>query len=95
MGCSATMETSLSKSTPNAPINEIDGGVVSYLNQGSSFVIRTRRKNAYEKMTHYCNGPYKILQEGDSTGAGIATAFGNSVIYDQEHDWKIKFECVH
>lgn len=92
--CSATMETRLSKSTPNAPVNEINGGIVSYLNQGGTSVIRARRNNAYKKMHDSCNGDYKILEEGERIGAGIATPIGNSVIYDNERHWNIRFECM-
>lgn len=88
------MESRLSKSTPNAPVNEINGGIVSYLNQGYSFAIKKRRENAYAKMHDSCNGDYKIVQEGENLEEGIATNIGNSTIYGQTRYWKIKFECV-
>lgn len=94
-GCSATMESHLSKNTPYAPVNEINGGIVSYLNQGAQFVKDSRRKDAYKKMHDACQGDYKILSEGESAEEGIATPIGNSVLYGQDRYWKIKFECVH
>jgi hypothetical protein len=94
-GCSATIETKLSKTDPNAPVNEINGGVVSYLNQGGNSVIESRRKDAYKKMHDYCGGAYKIVQENvNPSGAGVATPIGNSVFYGTDQYMKIRFECV-
>lgn len=94
-GCSATIETTLRKDTPYAPINEINGGIASYLNQGGDDIIAARRRDAYKKMHKSCNGDYKIITEGEQLGEGIATHIGPSVIYGQDRYWKIKFECVH
>jgi hypothetical protein len=94
-GCStASLDTRFSKGSPNAPINEINGGIVSYLNQGAKSVIQDRRQDAYRKMHDACQGPYKILQEGEQLGEGMATPIGDSVIYTQERRWQIKFECA-
>ncbi len=93
-GCSATMETRLSKSSPNAPVNEINGGVVSYLNQGYSGAIASRRNDAYKKMHDACNGDYKIVQEGEHLGDGLAMPIGQDALYSQERRIQIKFECV-
>lgn len=93
-GCSATLDTRLSKSSPNAPVNEIHGGVVSYLNQGYAFAVRARREDAYQKMHDYCAGPYKIVSEGQESGAGVATRVGASTVYGESQYWRIRFECV-
>lgn len=88
------METTLNKSTPNAPVNEINGGVVSYLNQGAKSIIEARRKDAYKKMHNACSGNYRILQEGEHVGDGMATPIGDTIFYGQERRIQIKFECV-
>ena len=87
------MESNLSKNTPYAPVNEINGGIISYPNEGR-FVDYSRR-DAYKKMHEYCKGDYKILEEGEHLGAGMATPIGGSVIYGEQKIWKIKFECLH
>lgn len=87
------MESHLSKDTPYAPTNEINGGVVSYLNQGAKSVIDSRRKDAYKKMHDSCKGPYKIIEEGEHLTEGLAMPVGNSTMYGQVQEWKIKFEC--
>lgn len=94
IGCQATMESTYNKNNKNAPINEINGGIVSYLNQGANNVISKRRSDAYKKMHDYCRGPYQILTEGEFLGEGIATPVGDSVMYGQVRHWKIRFECI-
>jgi len=89
------METTLNKSTPNAPLNEINGGLVSYLNQGANSVIKARRNDAYKKMHDQCKGNYNIVEEGEHLGAGAVVPIGNVAFYGKQQEWKIKFECVH
>lgn len=89
------METTLSKKTPYAPVNEINGGTVSYLKEGWDSAIKARRNNAYKKMHDFCKGDYKILQDGEQLGDGTAFPVGDTVIYGQERRQQIKFECVH
>jgi hypothetical protein len=93
--CSAHMGTPLSKSTPYAPINEINGGTMSYLNQGVESVITKRRQNAYKKMHDYCRGDYRIIEEGERVGDAIISPIGNTLFVGTNRHWKIKFECVH
>lgn len=94
-GCSATMETTLNKSTPNAPTNEINGGVVSYLNDGYLSIKQKRREDAYRQMHEQCNGPYQILEEAERSENGSATPIGGMMFYGEEHHRYIRFACVH
>lgn len=90
--CSATMETTLRKDTPFAPVNEINGGIISYPNEGR--FIDSSRRDAYLQMHEYCKGDYKIIEEGERLGAGAVIPVGNIAVYDQQRKWKIRFECI-
>ncbi len=95
MGCaSANLRTTTTKGMPNAPVNEVRGGTVDYLNDGYAWVRTKRRADAYKKMHDYCQGDYKIVSENTEQGAGssIPSAYGN--IYATEHRVQIRFECV-
>lgn len=94
VGCSASMDSRLNKQSAYAPVNEINGGAVSYLNQGYQFAIDSRRKDAYKKMHDSCNGPYKIVQENETSGDTTAFPIGGMIYAGQEHRIVIRFECV-
>ncbi len=96
IGCSATMVSTHGNSTSKyAPSNEKDhsGGLIKYLNQGGSSVIKSRRDDAYKKMYEYCGGNYKITSEGPRDEGGSAMPVGNMVVYDNDQYWYIGFEC--
>lgn len=92
--CSATMESSLSKNSPYAPVNEINGGTVSYLNDGYLSIKEKRREDAYKKMHERCNGPYRIVSEEDRSENMNAAPIGAITYIGVEHHRYIHFECV-
>lgn len=55
-----------------APQNEASrNGIVKYLNDGSSYIVKSRREDAYKIMYQNCNGKYNIVNEkvGSKGGA--------------------------
>lgn len=93
-GCYSSLETRLNKSTKYAPINEIRGGIASYSNQGFRWQIEGSREGAYKKMSSYCGGPYRILEEGENARGGAGVSVGRSAFYNSQRYREIKFECV-
>ena len=58
--------------SPYAPINErARGGVIKYLSDGASFVVRRRRDSAYKQMYESCGGVYRIIAEGQKVEGGV------------------------
>lgn len=95
VGCSASLQTTTKKSTPYAPVNEVHGGTASYLDEGYKFVRVKRREDAYKKMHDYCQGPYKIVNEGvPADNDGTAVPIGGVLFYGGQRHVEIKFECV-
>jgi hypothetical protein len=88
------MKSTLSKSTPYAPINEINGGVVTYLNQGANYVVKKRRDNAYKKMHEHCKGDYRIVSENSGSKDGVIAPAGEGYVYGGSEYVSIKFECI-
>ena len=73
LACSAQMVRPAGESTSKyAPVNErSQPGVVKYLNDGASFVIKRRRESAYKQMFETCHGPYRIVAEGQRVEGGV------------------------
>lgn len=99
LGCSATMVNSpgMARSlSPYAPVNEASrGGVVKYLNQGASSVVRQRRDDAYRQMYTACGGSYRINAEGPNAEGGVVIPIqGGGAMWTQSQYWYIQFSCV-
>lgn len=91
-GCTAQMVKAVGDGTsPYAPTNErSQGGVIKYLSDGPSFIVKRRRESAYKQMYESCNGPYHIVTENQhvdgsvvtssasGTGSATASSFGGS-----------------
>jgi hypothetical protein len=83
-GCTAQMVKAVGDGTsPYAPTNErSQGGVIKYLSDGASFIVKRRRESAYKQMYESCDGPYRIVTEGQhvegSVVTGSATASGST-----------------
>jgi len=95
-GCSASMvSTRGGSNSAYAPSNENQrpGGLIKYLNQGASSVIKARREDAYKKMFRYCSGNYRIVKEGQEQEGGAAIPVGGMVAYESTKYWYIEFEC--
>lgn len=101
-GCRASMVTPPggAVSMKNAPVNEASRpGVVRYLNQGASTVIKKRRQDAYNQMTKACSGSYAIdseseKEDGSSTTDITATRTGVQADTYKSKYWYIAFHCV-
>ncbi len=101
-GCGASMVTPPggAVSMQNAPVNEATRpGVVRYLNQGASSVIKKRRQDAYNQMTKACGGPYAIDSESEKEDGGSTTDITadrtgvHADTYTSKY-WYIAFHCV-
>lgn len=85
-----------------APVNEASrGGVVKYLSDGASFVVKKRRESAYKQMFTSCGGPYRIVREADRP-EGVTTITQRMGAPDQStavststtaHYWYIQYAC--
>lgn len=95
-GCAATMVNSPGgKRSKFGPMNDSERiGSVKYLNQGASFVIDSRREDAYKQMYLACHGKYVIVSEGPKAGDGVINRFGSSLITSSEEYWYINFKCA-
>jgi len=101
-GCSASMVTPPggAGTMQNAPVNEATRpGVVRYLNEGASAIIKKRRQDAYNQMTKACRGPYAIdseseKEDGGSTTDITATRRGVQANTYTSKYWYIAFHCV-
>lgn len=90
-GCaSARLMVARDPSAPNAPANETKGGVVAYVYRRSNAGTAKARKEAYALMADYCQGPYKIVSEGDQFRG---TTIGDEGISYSIKDRYITFEC--
>lgn len=97
-GCSATMVNPPGGASGSAfaPVNEAERpGVVAYLNQGASGVVKSRREDAYKKMHGACRGSYRIDAEGPQASGGqvIPNAGGGATVVSYQY-WYIQFSCV-
>jgi hypothetical protein len=95
-GCTASMVSTRGGSNSSyAPTNENQrpGGLIKYLNQGASSVIKSRRENAYKQMFEYCSGNYRIIREGQEQEGGAAIPVGGMVAYEPTRYWYLDFEC--
>ncbi len=80
--------------TANAPSNEESRpGTVKYSNQGADYFIRSRREDAYKKMSEACGGKYSIVSEGPKSEGAYGTVVGNSVLMSNDEYWYINFKC--
>lgn len=93
-GCYSSLETRIDKSSKYAPINEKRGGIASYSTQGFRSQVEGSRKGAYKKMYEYCEGPYRITEEGNNIKGGSSVSFGRSSFYGNQRFREIRFECV-
>lgn len=95
-GCGASMVNAPGAGgSAFAPVNEGSRpGVVSYLNQGASFVVKARREDAYKQMFAACHGVYRIDGEGPHESGGVVTSAGNSAYVTAVQYWYIQFSCV-
>jgi len=97
LGCSArsVVLPGNSTNTKYAPLNEKDRiGIIKYLNQGASFVRKSRREDAYEQMHNNCNGKYIILNEGTKSEGGVIVPLGNNAMYSKTQYLYIKYKCI-
>ena len=95
VGCSATMVKEPGSNSPYAPMNADElTGIVKYLNQGASSVVRARREDAYEKMYAACKGYYEIVIEGPRVEGGIVFAADNALYISNTEYWYIQFRCL-
>jgi hypothetical protein len=81
-----------------APAGYKPTGTVSYLNSGMSWVIKSRRENAFEKMHEACGGAYEILREGSSAPTVAAinpNGFGGYNVVTGGNRWFIEFQCAN
>lgn len=60
------------------PTNERRGGRVKYLADGASFVVQSRREDAYQQMYRFCGGQYQIVREWNELGGQVTTGWANS-----------------
>ncbi len=84
----------------NAPVNEATRpGVVRYLNEGASSIIKKRRQDAYNQMTKACRGPYAVDSESEKEEDGSTTDITptrsgvQANTYTSKY-WYIAFHCV-
>lgn len=101
-GCSATLVKSPFESSipaQYAPRNESpqNYGVVRYLTDGASSVVKSRIKSAYKTMYDTCNGNYDVLGTGNTESMPVYTATksgGNVYITGASFHYKyIYFKC--
>jgi hypothetical protein len=80
VACSAQMVRPAGESSSKyAPVNErSQPGLVKYLNDGASFVVKRRRENAYKQMYESCQGPYRIVAEGQHAEGGVVITSGSA-----------------
>jgi hypothetical protein len=84
------------ESSEYAPINESTRtGTIKYLNQGASFVVKARRKDAYQQMYMSCKGKYSIVSEGPKSEGGTAVPVGGMMAYEDSQYWYITFKCAN
>lgn len=77
-----------------APTNESKRpGVIRYLNEGASFVINSRREDAYKQMSKACGGSYQILGEGPQSGGTMISPLGSGYYAATSEYWYITFQC--
>lgn len=71
------------------------GGTVKYLNQGATFVINGRIRDAEKKMEDYCGGDYEILRDGTTNelSGGVAFKTGYVAPLTSEYVY-IQFKCA-
>lgn len=92
--CTADFVTKTGSTSAYAPVNEVRGGEIKYLNQGAESIRQARRNDAYQKMSEYCGGKYKITTEGERAGDSLVAADAAGASVMTEHYWHIRFECV-
>jgi len=88
-----------------APVNLDEGKVMpgraSYLNEGASFVTKSRRNDTLKGMYKACNGKYRIIEEYSSEGdmAAYSMNSGSSLIssttFHASRYVNFLFECVN
>jgi len=96
-GCAgANMVTMRGNSkSANAPVNEAEmrGGTIKYRASGRQSVIRKSREVAYQQMSKYCGGPYRITKESVLQQNEGMTPIGGTYYADNQ-DWNfIDFQC--
>lgn len=71
-GCGAYQMHSARSEVDTAylPSNKKTTGAVQYLEMGASFVIRSRRDDAYRQMYEDCQGPYNLLSDERKVDGG-------------------------
>lgn len=78
----------------NAPSNEgRRPGSIRYLNQGASFIINSRREDAYKQMSDACGGRYQIVSEGPQSGGTSIMPMGTGFYAATSEYWYITFQC--
>lgn len=72
-GCTAQMVNPAGATGSRyAPTNDSQRpGLIKYLVDGASFVVKKRRENAYKQMFQSCRGPYRIVAEGQRVEGGV------------------------
>ncbi len=72
-----------------------DGGVVAYPFKGEQGpMLSSFRQDALALMKEKCNGPYTIVQEGETKGrTRMASPVEGAQEIVQERRWGIQFQC--
>src|SRR5687767_7063461 len=73
IGCTAQMVSPAGATgSVYAPTNDSQRpGLIKYLTDGASAVVKKRRENAYKQMFNSCGGPYRIISEGQRVEGGV------------------------
>ncbi len=92
--CAATMNTAPTVSA-YAPKGYKGRGQMKYLNSGASFIVNSRRENAFKQMHEACGGDYSILGEGNRPDGSIVSpnGFGGLNINQASEYVYIDFQC--
>lgn len=94
VSCAATMNTAPTVSK-YAPKDYKGKGQVKYLNNGASFIVNSRRENAFKQMHEACGGEYHILNESNQATGGMIHNNGmGGLAYNQTSEYVyIDFQC--
>ena len=69
------------------------GGVVRYLNTGLTTWKKMRRSDAEKQMQKFCEGAYRIVEEGPRSKFGASMPIGKGVTFETDEYTYVRFEC--